>query len=248
MSKVCAQAVADGLRLTAAFYEGDRAMRESGFDTSFRFGAFSGSTEDFAPICLNSLLYKYETDLAYFAEQLYRPQEAAHWKAVAEARRARINQYLWDPQAGFFFDWNFAQHARSHYSDIVGFYPLWAGLATKAQAAAVVDHLEQFEHPGGLAMSDTDSGTQWDLPYGWAPTTWFAIVGLARYGYTAQAQRAGAEFSRTVESGFARDGVIHEKYNVVSVPENVSVHIGYKSNVVGFGWTNGLYLKLNLHR
>ena len=248
VSKVCAQAVVDGHRLTAAFYQGDRAMRESGFDTSFRFGAFSGSTENFAPICLNSLLYKYETDLAYFAEQLNRPQEEAHWKAIAEARRTRINQYLWDPQAGFFFDWNYAQHARSHYYDIVGFYPLWAGLASKAQAAAVVSHLQHFEHPGGLAMSDTDSGTQWDLPYGWAPTTWFAIVGLSRYGSTAQAQRAGAEFSRSVESGFEKDGVIYEKYNVVSVPENVNVHIGYKSNVVGFGWTNGVYLKLHSHR
>ena len=41
-SKVCAQAHVDGHRLTSAFYRGDRAMRESGFDTTFRFGPFSG--------------------------------------------------------------------------------------------------------------------------------------------------------------------------------------------------------------
>ncbi len=38
ISHVCAAAHVDGHRLTAAFYSGDRAMRESGFDPSFRFG------------------------------------------------------------------------------------------------------------------------------------------------------------------------------------------------------------------
>ena len=39
-------------------------MRESGFDPSFRWGPFDGSTHHFAPVCLNSLLYKAEMDLA----------------------------------------------------------------------------------------------------------------------------------------------------------------------------------------
>ena len=42
ISKVCAAAVVDGHRLSAAYYKSDRAMRESGFDTSFRFGPFFG--------------------------------------------------------------------------------------------------------------------------------------------------------------------------------------------------------------
>src|SRR5277367_3419847 len=45
------------LALTADFYKGDRSMRESGFDVSFRFGSFSGQTHHYAPVCLNSLLY-----------------------------------------------------------------------------------------------------------------------------------------------------------------------------------------------
>ena len=39
-------------------------MRESGFDVSFRFGPFSADTHHYAPVCLNSLLYKTENDLA----------------------------------------------------------------------------------------------------------------------------------------------------------------------------------------
>ncbi len=70
------RAWADGKRLTADFYKGDRAMRESGFDPSFRFGVFDGSTHHYAPVCLNSLLYKYERDMERFAEMLGKPEEA----------------------------------------------------------------------------------------------------------------------------------------------------------------------------
>ncbi len=59
-SVVCARAWFAGYRLSRDFYAGDRAMRESGFDTSNRFGPFSGGTQHYAPFCLNSLLYRYE--------------------------------------------------------------------------------------------------------------------------------------------------------------------------------------------
>ena len=37
---------------------------------------------------------------------------------------------------------------------------------------------------------------------------------------------------------------MREKYNVVSGTANIAVAAGYKSNVIGFGWTNGVYLKM----
>ncbi len=244
VSHVCAHAVVDGHRLTAKFYEGDRAMRESGFDTSFRFGPFSGSAEDYAPVCLNSLLFKYETDLAHFATLLGRPAEAAHWTATAEARRGAVNRYLWNERVGFFFDWDDLTGAQSTYRYIAGFYPLWAGLASPAQAAAVEHHLADFERGGGLATSTEGSGTQWDLPYGWAPTNWFATAGLERYGFHDDAGRVSREFSATVLDNFRRDGTVREKYNVVSGSANIAVAAGYKANVIGFGWTNGVYLRM----
>ena len=115
-----------------AFYSGDRAMRESGFDTSFRFGPFSGSTDHYAPVCLNSLLYKYERDMAHFATLLGRTAEAAEWDRRAAARRNAINKYLWNPATGMFYDYDFITHQRSTYNYITAFYPLWAGLASPA--------------------------------------------------------------------------------------------------------------------
>ena len=243
-SRVCAQAVVDGHYLSAAYYRSDRAMRESGFDTTFRFGPFSGSADDFAPVCLNSLLFRYERDMAHFAMLLGRKNEAVQWRARAKARRAAIDKYLWDDGAGLYFDYDFASRARSSYHYLSTFYPLWAGAATHAQAAAVASHLNLFEQPGGLALSDVRSGVQWDAPFGWAPTTWLAVDGLDRNGFHQDAARIAGRFNATVLENFLRDGTIREKYNVASGSANVQVAAGYKSNVVGFGWTNAVYLKL----
>ncbi len=243
-SKVCARAYVEGHRLSSDFYKGDRAMRESGFDPSFRFGPFSGSTDHYAPVCLNSLLYKYERDMAHFARLLGRGIEAAQWERRAANRRDAMNKYLWNPTTGMFYDYDFTTHQISRYNYITAFYPLWAGLASRQQAAAVERHLSLFEHEGGLAMSDIDSGTQWDLPFGWAPTNWLAIKGLDRYGFTKDASRLAGKLSRTIRTNFEHDGTIREKYNVVSGSANVAVATGYKSNVIGFGWTNGVYLKM----
>src|SRR5690348_12649086 len=89
----CAEA--QHISLSQDYYKGDRAMRESGFDPSFRFGPYSGSTHHFAPVCLNSLLYKEEQDLAEMAGLLGRSDESATWKQRAETRKAAINKYFW---------------------------------------------------------------------------------------------------------------------------------------------------------
>ena len=243
-SKVCAAAYADGFRLSANFYHGDRAMRESGFDTTFRFGPFSGSTEQFAPVCLNSLLFHYAKQMESFATILGKPAEATQWKARAQARKAAINRYLWHADTGRFTDFNYVTQTPSTYNYITMFYPLWAGMATPEQAKALDRQLPLFEHEGGLAMSDNASGTQWDLPFGWAPTHWFAIAGLNQYGFHADGQRAATAFEQTVQANYLRDGTIREKYNVVSGSANIELAAGYRSNVIGFGWTNGVYKSL----
>src|SRR5207248_10953436 len=143
--------------LTPDFYKADRSMRESGFDPSFRFGPYDGDTHHYAPVCLNSLLYKTEKDLEQFAGLLGKEADARQWGQRAEQRREAINKWLWDPQRRLFYDYDFQKQARSTYNYISTFYPLWAGLASPEQARAVDANLRIFEHPGGLAMSDPDT-------------------------------------------------------------------------------------------
>ncbi len=243
VSKVCARAHEGTHWLSRTYYEGDRADRESGFDQTARFGPFSGSTEDYAPSCLNSLLYKYELDLAWMAGKLGKPAEAAEWKKQAAARKANIDKYLWNAQAGQYYDYIFTSHQQTSYPYISTFYPLWAGAASPEQIKAVAANLKLLLEPGGIAMSTTNSGLQWDLPYGWAPTTWFAVAGLVKTGDLADADTIAKRFMHSVEANYDHDGTVREKYNVVDSTADIKVSAGYTVNVIGFGWTNGVYLK-----
>ena len=242
-SVVCGLAWAHGYRLSRDFYKGDRSVRESGFDICFRFGPFSGSTHHYAAVGLNSLLFKYERDLADFATLLHERESSAAWRKQSEARRVAINKYLWNPGKGMFFDYDFTTGKQSTYVYATIFYPLWAGLATKEQAALVASHLALLNRPGGLASSTYASGLQWDLPFGWAPLNWFAADGLRKYDYNDDARRIAEEFTHTIRTSFEKEGTIHEKYNVETGSSNVELIAGYQ-NVIGFGWTNAVYVEM----
>ena len=86
-----------GSHLSADFYKGDRSMRESGFDVTFRFGPFGAATHHFAPVCLNSLLYKTEKDLERMSTLLGHPEDASELE-VRKPRRdeQRMIKYFWD--------------------------------------------------------------------------------------------------------------------------------------------------------
>jgi alpha,alpha-trehalase len=232
------------VRLSADYYKGDRSMRESGFDISFRFGAYGAATHHYAPVCLNSLLYKTEKDLEQISKLLGKGSEAKLWRARAEARKQNIEKYLWDGERGFFFDYDFIDGKRSSYRYLTTYYPLWAGLATPEQAKAVMKNLSGFEQVAGLAMSPENSGAQWDYPYGWAPVQMLAIQGIRRYGFNDDADRLSSKFLSTVLVNFARDGTIREKYNVATASPESQVSVGYQANVIGFGWTNAAFLEL----
>jgi alpha,alpha-trehalase len=231
-------------KLSKDYYKGDRSMRESGFDVSFRFGAFGSATHHYAPVCLNSLLYKNEKDMEQISLWLGRTDDAKTWGKRAEDRKKLIAQYLWNDERHAFFDFNFDTAKGSTYVYASMYYPLWAGLATAEQAKGVVANLKGFEQPGGLPMSTFDSGAQWDLPYGWGNIEMIAIDALRKYGYNAEADRISYNFLSTVAENFRRDGNIREKYNVVTRSSEAHVELGYEMNVVGFGWTNAAFLEL----
>lgn len=249
-AKTMAQAACDSAgtaSLSADYYKGDRAMRESGYDVSFRFGPHGARTHHFAPVCLNSLLYKTESDLEKMSGMLGRAADAEEWRKRAEERKESIQKYLWDSERGLYFDYDFENGKRSTYEYVTAFFPMWAGIPTPEQARAVIQHLPTFEKPGGLVMSPHETGGQWDFPYAWAPDQLVADEGIRHYGFNEEADRVSFEFLSTVAENFRRDGTIREKYNAVTRSSETQVTAGYHMNIVGFGWTNGVFLAL-LHQ
>ena len=232
------------IRLKPDYYKGDRSMRESGFDISFRFGPYGAATHHYAPVCLNSLLFKTERDLEEMSRFLGKSSEAVQWQKVAAERKQSMQKYLWDEQQGLFVDYNLDTAQKSTYRYATTFYPLWAGWASEEQAHAVIKNLVIFEKAGGIAMSTQQTQGQWDYPFGWAPIQLLAVEGMRRYGYQLEADRVSTEFLSTVLQNFARDRTIREKYDVVNRSSETTVKAGYAANVVGFGWTNAAFVEL----
>ena len=230
-------------QLTTAFYKADRSMRESGFDPSARFGPFNADIVSYNPVCLNSLLYVMEKDMADILEIVGRGTEAVSWQTRAEERAERVNRLLWDSRDGLYFDYNFEKKQVRRYRFLTTFYPLWAGIASAQQASRVRKALGKFERPGGLRTSTNESGDQWDAPFGWAPLELIAVEGLRRYGFNDDANRIAEKFLSMVHQEFRRTGTILEKYDVERRAADIrgEVRYGYRSNEVGFGWTNGVF-------
>jgi alpha,alpha-trehalase len=236
-------------QLEPLFYKADRTMRESGFDPSNRFGPFNIDIINYAPVCLNSLLYRMEKDMSQMYQTLGNPSKAAHMENLAQARKERINRVLWDDKAGMYLDYNIKTNQRRFYPYGTMFFPLWAGVASPVQAARTIQNLPWLETPGGLMTSATNSGNQWDAPFAWAPLQLIAVQGMLNYnvpGAKESAERVATKFVNLVAKEFSEHGGIFEKYDARRMESDVAdgIDYGYDSNELGFGWTNGVFLKL----
>ncbi|KAF2634424.1 neutral trehalase short isoform [Massarina eburnea CBS 473.64] len=218
----------------------DRAVRESGHDTSYRL---ENVAADLAVVDVNALLYKYEVDIGrcirtYFNDKLEVPQAycgagmqggqietSAAWERRARKRRVAVDKYLWDEDSGMYFDYNTKTKQRTGYESATTFWPMWSGLATPRQANVLVQQaLPKFEVFGGLVSGTERSrgrvgldrpNRQWDYPFGWAPQQILAWVGFQRYGFDAEAQRIAYRWLSMVTKAFVDfNGVVVEKYDV----------------------------------
>jgi alpha,alpha-trehalase len=244
----------------------DRAMRESGHDTSYRL---IGVCASLVTVDLNSLIYKIETDIAEIIEEEFNgnfesTSSSKDWFNRAERRKKLVNQYLWNPDKGLFFDYNYADKKQTEYISATIFYPLWAGLATTDQAALVKENLlSQLEFAGGIAGSTEESRgpvseerplRQWDYPFGWAPHQMIVWQALINYGYENEAQRLIYRWLYTITSNAVNyNGTVPEKFDVVRRSHEVFAeygNVGTKFAYItreGFGWTNASFkVGLNL--
>lgn len=226
-------------------YLQDIAELESGWDYTPRFGR---KALNFLPVDLNSLLYKYEKDFATMERLLGRETKAHKWDKAAHARQITINRLMWSDLRGLYYDYNYIKKKRGSVSSLAAYYPMWAGLASKKQAARLVSSLKKFENKGGLATTDAPQverlipgafPTQWAYPNGWAPLHFIVVKGLQRYGYNDDARRIALKWVKTNLDWFNKHGVFLEKYNVAQ-PGKPPTKGVYPSQT-GFGWTNSVF-------
>ncbi|MDE2029101.1 MAG: alpha,alpha-trehalase [Alphaproteobacteria bacterium] len=224
--------------LTIEALAGDRGVRESGFDPSMSMGFFGLETLDMNPVCLNALLCVQFGKLASFYHEIGNEKKSRQWKKEHHALARRIRAVLWNEEKGLFFSYNHRTKAQSDFAFLTTFYPLFAGIATRKQAQKLRRNLGLFEATHGLMATPERTGCQWDGPHMWAPLVYFAVQGLVNYGFEEDACRIARKFLDTVQKVYDEEGGIYEKYDAETGSNKALVSVGYKENVIGFGWTN----------
>lgn len=143
----------------------DRAVRESGHDTTYRF---EKRCANLATVDLQALLYKYEVDIGTAIREVFddeltleddfflapfpplytssrtkdkstsRIQTSDEWFARADFRQQQIDRYLWNEAKSLYYDYDTVQQHQILYESVTAFWMLWAGCASEEQCWKLV--------------------------------------------------------------------------------------------------------------
>jgi putative isomerase len=198
-----------------------------------------------ANLLLNCLYYADLVAAETCALRIGEKTLAARWKTRAEKIADSIRTHMWDERDGFFYslDVQCADHRAKlipwaapglplawhalplRIQLFTGFLPLWCGIATPAQAAALLRHAtntETFSAPGGIrtlsrretmfTLAVSNNPSNWLGPV-WILANYFVWKGLDRYGFTVEAAALATKTAALLEADVAAHGATHEYYD-----------------------------------
>ncbi|TDW44596.1 alpha,alpha-trehalase [Flavobacterium sp. 270] len=246
------------------YFTHDRSMRESGHDTTNRL---VGICADLNTVAINSLLYKYETDIAFLIKTVFNDEfqynenqmySSEYWNEKANFRKAKINELCWNEKQGIYLDYNFELEEQHPFEAAPTFYPLWAKISSQEQAAVLVKKtLAKFKMKGGIAGSTKSSiatvgehapTRQWDYPFGWAPHQILLWKGLINYNFHAETQEMVYRWLWLItRNAVDYNGTIPEKFDLSISSHKIFAeygNVGTEFNYIteeGFGWMNASY-------
>ncbi len=168
---------------------------------------------------------------------------AATYAKKAQERQEAIWSYCWDEEKEFYQDYDFIAEEYTDVLSLAGMYPFFFGLAQKSHIEGAASTLESdFLKAGGLVSTLYETGQQWDAPNGWAPLQYLSIKGLSDYGKKELAMTIMERWLALNQRVYKNTGKMVEKYNVVDM--TLEAGGGEYPTVEGFGWSNGVYRKL----
>ncbi|WP_218667391.1 alpha,alpha-trehalase [Citrobacter portucalensis] len=235
-------------RPATEIYRDLRSAAASGWDFSSRWMDNPNKlgtlrTTSIVPVDLNALMYKMEKMIALASKAAGDDAKAAQYDGFANARQKGIEKYLWNDKEGWYADYDLKSHKVRNQLTAAALFPLYVNAAAKDRASKVATatqaHLLQ---PGGLATTSVKSGQQWDAPNGWAPLQWVAASGLQNYGQDNVAMDVTWRFLTNVQHTYDREKKLVEKYDVSTTGTGGGG--GEYPLQDGFGWTNGVTLKM----
>ena len=198
-----------------------------------------------ANLLLNTLYYQDLKAAAKLATRLGRGAEATQLTTQAGALGAALLKHCWDPRDQFFYTVdvqcvdkrreliNYPPGMDMSWSSVplkiqsfTGFLPLWCGLATREQAAALVQANyvadQRFRADGGVrslsslepmyCMDASSNPSNWLGPV-WIIVNYLTWRALKNYGFAAEAQDLADKTLRLLADDLAATGSLNEYYH-----------------------------------
>lgn len=225
-----------------------RSAAESGWDFSSRWFADGKNLNtiqvtNMVPVDLNCLMHHLESTLARAYKEVGNLIKERYFTQIAERRKKAINKYCWSTVNGWYVDYNIETKRVSTELTIAGTSPLFFKIAPATRLKTIVYTLRRkFIRDGGVLTTLKNTGQQWDAPNGWAPLQWIAIKGLENYEQSELAKTIAERWIRLNIKVFNETGKLMEKYDVNDTSKPAGG--GEYPSQDGFGWTNGVLLKL----
>lgn len=214
----------------------------SGMDNQVRragqLRAYSDEGVDLACYLVREL-----TAMAVIADHLGEKADAASYRQHAKLLGKKINDVFWDDKQGFYFDRNERTGKRIELKSVVGFLPLWAGVAPRDRARRLVH--EHLMNPNEFWLAypvATYAKNEWDFYQGsrkgecnwqgpsWVPTNYMVFHGLMDYGYKKEARELA---ERNLQMALYKNPVTREYYDS-------QTGVGYGMNPF-WGWSSLAY-------
>ena len=235
-------------RPATEIYRDLRSAAASGWDFSSRWmddpqklGTIR--TTSIVPVDLNALMFKMEKLLAKSSQEAGDADGASKYEALANARQKAMESHLWNDKEGWYADYDLKSKKVRNQLTAAALFPLYVNAASNDRAAKVASAAaSRLLKPGGISTTTINSGQQWDAPNGWAPLQWVAAEGLQNYGHKKVAMDVTWRFLTNVQHTYDREQKLVEKYDVSTTGTGGGG--GEYPLQDGFGWTNGVTLKM----
>lgn len=235
-------------RPATEIYRDLRAGAASGWDFSSRWlddpkQLASIHTTSIVPVDLNALLFQLEKTLANASTAAGDAEGARRYNALANDRQRAMESYLWNDKQGWYADYDLRTNAVRDQLTAAALFPLYVKAAARDRADKVASATRsQLLKAGGIATTTVNTGQQWDYPNGWAPLQWVATEGLNNYQQEELATDIAWRFLTNVQHTYNREQKLVEKYDVSTTGTGGGG--GEYPLQDGFGWTNGVTLKM----
>jgi putative isomerase len=170
---------------------------------------------------LQSYIYREYLALAFLSRRLEEDRDATLYEEKAASLKALVQQHLWSEEDGSY--WNIDSRTRAYVKikTWTNFLPLWAGIASPAQAKRMIAVLldpAQFWSPHGVRTLSRDEKLYdpgrgyWRGPV-WVLSNYLMMHGLLNYGRKAEAAELADKTQSLLVADFQKTGGMNENYN-----------------------------------